>query len=143
MRLIKAGRPRQRWITSVVLFWVLAMFSLAGAQPLEASILLLEDSTRSPPVVQPAVEPYVFALAWGSPPHLGAMNEPAGIAVAPDGSVWVADTLNHRIQAYDAYGQFLRQWGSRGRDEGQFDAPYGLTVAPDGAVYVAAPSMSI
>ena len=41
----------------------------------------------------------------------GTFNEPWGLAVGPDGSVYVADTWNHRIQKFDGTGRFLLAWG--------------------------------
>ena len=42
------------------------------------------------------------------------------IAFAPDGSFYVGDTGNHRVQAFDAKRRFVRQWGTFGTDDGQF-----------------------
>ena len=42
------------------------------------------------------------------------------IAFAPDGSFYVGDTGNHRVQAFDAKRRFQRQWGTFGSDDGQF-----------------------
>jgi len=53
-------------------------------------------------------------LAEGSAPG-GTFYEPWGIAVAPDGSVFVADTWNHRIQKFTADGQFVTMWGFFGQ----------------------------
>lgn len=59
------------------------------------------------------------------------------MAIAPDGSLYVADTGNHRIQQFDAHGNFVRQWGGQGAGNGQFNEPWGVAVAPDGQfVYV-------
>ena len=59
-----------------------------------------------------------------------------GVAVAADGSVYVADTVNRRIQEFSAKGKFVRQWGQFGNDDGQFLEPFDIDVAPDGSVYV-------
>lgn len=71
-------------------------------------------------------------------------NAPRGIAIAPDGSIFVADSLNHRIQHFDADGGFLDEWGaisdldSGELEGGTFNEPWGVAVSPDGRyVYVA------
>jgi DNA-binding beta-propeller fold protein YncE len=64
-------------------------------------------------------------------------NAPRAIAVGPDGSVYVADSLNHRVQKFDSAGRFLAQVGGQGTGPGQFQEPWGVAVGPDGSVYVA------
>ena len=70
------------------------------------------------------------------------IDKGSDIAVASDGSVYVADTANHRIQKFTSAGVFISQWGTEGngsfrRGDGQFDEPGGIAVASDGSVYVA------
>lgn len=60
-----------------------------------------------------------------------------GVAVDEQGNVFVSD-FNSRIQKFDANGNFLTQWGSRGKGEGQFlSSPDGLAVDKAGNVYAA------
>jgi DNA-binding beta-propeller fold protein YncE/GH35 family endo-1,4-beta-xylanase len=64
------------------------------------------------------------------------LEYPYGLVVAPDGTVYVADTYNHRIQRFTATGEFLGTWGAYGFSNGQFCRPWDVAVAPDGTVYV-------
>jgi predicted membrane-bound mannosyltransferase/sugar lactone lactonase YvrE len=70
----------------------------------------------------------------------GTFNEPWGIALGPDGSVFVADTWNYRIQKFTADGKFITMWGYFGQasdSPNAFYGPRGLAVDAQGRVYVA------
>jgi uncharacterized protein (TIGR03663 family) len=73
----------------------------------------------------------------------GQFSHPRGLAVAPDGSLFVADTSNHRIQHLSSSGEVISAWGtfadlSTGEAPGgTFNEPWDVAVAPDGTVYVA------
>jgi DNA-binding beta-propeller fold protein YncE len=57
--------------------------------------------------------------------------------VDASGSVYVADTGNHRIQKFDSSGTFVIKWGTYGSGNGQFNKPVGIAVDASGYVYVA------
>jgi sugar lactone lactonase YvrE len=42
------------------------------------------------------------------------------LAFAPDGSLFVADIGNHRVERFDPAGKFVTEWGGFGSGEGQF-----------------------
>jgi len=68
----------------------------------------------------------------------GTFNEPWGVAVGPDGSVYVADTWNYRVQKFTASGQFLTMWGTGPSDQSNgFYGPRGIVVDRQGRVFVA------
>jgi sugar lactone lactonase YvrE len=78
------------------------------------------------------------------PAHQARFNGPIGIAVAPDGRIFVADTYNDRIRVIDANGQVttLAGSGQPGADDGvadeaSFDTPTGLAFDARGNLYVA------
>jgi uncharacterized protein (TIGR03663 family) len=66
----------------------------------------------------------------------GQLAGARGIAVSADGSVFVADQGNNRIQKFDPNGKFLLKWGSKGQGDGQFDSPSGIAVDKTGNVWV-------
>lgn len=66
-----------------------------------------------------------------------ALWGPRGIALDANGSVYLTDTGNKRVQVFDGTGKFVRQLGSAGSDKGQLDEPVGIAVGKSGNVYVA------
>ncbi|MCQ3937051.1 MAG: hypothetical protein DPW18_08405 [Chloroflexi bacterium] len=79
-----------------------------------------------------------FADGINTPIGDGTLNEPWGVAVGPDGSVYVTDTWNHRIEKFSPTGRFIKAWGSFGQGEAPdaFYGPRGLAVDAQGRVYV-------
>nr|MBC7244203.1 hypothetical protein [Chloroflexota bacterium] len=72
--------------------------------------------------------PDKFQFAIGAQAPVGQFRYPSGVAVAPDGTLYVADTGNHRVQRFSATGAFLGKWGSLGVGDGQFWYPSGVAV---------------
>lgn len=66
----------------------------------------------------------------------GAFDDPEGIAVAPSGDVYVADTGNDRVVELSPGGAFMAAWGGKGSGEGHFNAPTSIAVSEGGEVYV-------
>lgn len=70
----------------------------------------------------------------GSAP--GEFDVPTEIAVADDGTIWVADTRNYRIQRRDPGGGWTAFTQATG-DTTTFKLPWGVSVGPDGSIWVA------
>jgi YYY domain-containing protein len=77
----------------------------------------------------------VFQGGQGSEP--GQVNQPRGVAWNMDGSFWVADFDNHRVQKFRRDGSFVLSAGEEGDQDGQFKQPCDVASMPDGGVAVA------
>lgn len=65
-------------------------------------------------------------------------NRPTQVAIARDGSFYVADGYrNTRVIHFAADGRFLRQWGTPGNAPGEFNTPHSITIDEQGLLYVA------
>jgi sugar lactone lactonase YvrE len=67
----------------------------------------------------------------------GDFSGPTGVAVDKDGSLYVADTMNYRVEVFDADGNFVRQFGRHCDGPGCFAHPKGVAVDGDGNIWVA------
>jgi hypothetical protein len=80
------------------------------------------------------------------PPGAGipgdSFNRTADVAWDRAGNIYVADgasrtTGNARIAKFDKDGHFIKSWGQRGSDPGQFSAIHGIVIDAKDNVYVA------
>ena len=46
------------------------------------------------------------------------------------GDVWVADSVNNRVQELGPTGTFLMAFGASGKGNGQFEEPWGMSITP-------------
>lgn len=102
------------------------------------------DGVAKPPEEQPRLPEAIVPQALVSPQiiggpgqALGQFQQPRGMAIGPNGSLYVVDTVNSRVQRFSPQGDPLGAFGSAGSEPGQFKDPGGIAVDKDGFVYVA------
>ena len=89
-----------------------------------------------PNVASRAATAPAFVTKWGSyGTAAGQFLYPLGLAVGPDGSVYVADHSASRVQKFFNDGAFALQWGSSGSGGGQFDGLMDIAVDAGGNVF--------
>ncbi len=73
------------------------------------------------------------SITHGGPPF----NRPTGVALASDGSIFVADGYgNARVHRFQPDGALIRSWGSPGTAPGQFRLPHSIRVDRRDRVWV-------
>jgi DNA-binding beta-propeller fold protein YncE len=68
-----------------------------------------------------------------------AFNGVADLAVAKNGDIFIADGEgpNTRIVKFSKGGKFIKWWGGKGTDPGQFNVPHSIAMDSKGRIYVA------
>jgi DNA-binding beta-propeller fold protein YncE len=67
---------------------------------------------------------------------VGEFNLPRDAVVGADGLLYVVDSGNFRIQAFDSEGKFVKTFGAIGRQSGQFSRPKEIAADTEGNIYV-------
>jgi sugar lactone lactonase YvrE len=73
----------------------------------------------------------------------GDFSLPTFVAVDRDGNVYVTDTMNFRVEMFDADGKFIGQFGKHCDGPGCFAHPKGIAVDGDGHIWVADPMLDL
>jgi len=66
----------------------------------------------------------------------GDFARPSAVAVDQEGNLYVADTLNNRIEIFDGDGKFISTFGKAGDAPGYFSRPKGVAIDSDGHIWV-------
>lgn len=111
------------------------MWSLNSGEP-------LETVTTTDPYAAKMIsrQPDYFISKSGS--AAGDLNEPRGVHVAQDGSIFVADSNNNRIQQFSQTGELINSWGvyanilEGNAPGGTLNQPWGVATGKDGSIYV-------
>ncbi len=77
-----------------------------------------------------------FLRQIGGPGTETTFQRPQAVFVGPDGTLWVADSCNHRICAFDPDGTLRGTFGQPGGQAGDLRFPYNVEVLPDGTLVV-------
>jgi sugar lactone lactonase YvrE len=67
----------------------------------------------------------------------GDFGAPSNVAVDKEGNVYVTDTMNNRVEIFDAEGAFISEFGKHGDGPGYFARPKGIAIDTDGHIWVA------
>ena len=67
----------------------------------------------------------------------GDFAKPSGVAIDQEGNLYVCDTMNNRIEIFDADGNFVSTFGKAGDGPGYFARPKGVAIDSDGHIWVA------
>lgn len=66
----------------------------------------------------------------------GQFNYPISSSHDVNGTIYISDATNYRVQKLSSTGVFITKWGSRGNGAGQFNRPQGIHVSSNGYVYI-------
>ena len=67
----------------------------------------------------------------------GEFSQLRGVAVAANGNVWTADTINNRAEEFNEKNEYMSQFGAKGTGSGQLKEPKGIAIDAAGNVWVA------
>jgi DNA-binding beta-propeller fold protein YncE len=84
----------------------------------------------------------VLRNVGGPPKSVGdddpsTFSKPSNVAVDSEGNVYVTDTMNNRVQSFDADGKFISMFGKAGDGPGDFARPKGIAIDADSHIWVA------
>jgi len=105
--------------------------STTGRRTTQRFVCEVEAQCSSIPV------PPTYKSSFGSSGSAsGQFNHPADVAVTAQGDLWVVDENNHRLQKFNAKGEYLSKFGSQGSGSGQLNRPTAVAIDAQGNLWV-------
>ena len=75
---------------------------------------------------------------WDKNTQTLLFNKPADVGFGSNGNIFITDGYgNSRVIKLDKNGKFLKAWGSKGNEKGQFNIPHAVVIDDSGLVYIA------
>src|SRR6185437_3193658 len=72
------------------------------------------------------------------PAQDGRYRQPTDVTWDPAGNAYISDGyINSRIAKVDKDGNWVKSWGDKGKEPGQFNTPHSIATDARGNVYVA------
>jgi DNA-binding beta-propeller fold protein YncE len=72
------------------------------------------------------------------PAEDGRFRQVTDVAFSPEGDIYISDGyINSRIAKADKDGNWIKSWGNRGTNPGEFNTPHNIATDAKGNVYVA------
>ena len=72
------------------------------------------------------------------PAEDGRFRQPTDVAFNPAGDIFISDGyINSRIAKADREGNWIKSWGNRGNNPGEFNTPHSIAADSQGRIYVA------
>jgi DNA-binding beta-propeller fold protein YncE len=68
----------------------------------------------------------------------GRFRQPTDVAWGPDGTIYISDGyVNSRVAKISKDGDWIKSWGQRGKEQGEFNTPHSIAADAKGNIYVA------
>ncbi|HNO35915.1 MAG TPA: 6-bladed beta-propeller, partial [Nitrospira sp.] len=143
-----AGTPGWVEVPPAIKFGATIPFILSPADGQKTVIVWFKDlgnniSTPASASILVNTSGYLCVSKWGKPGrgasllHGGEFMAPMyGLAIDQQGSIFVVDNGNNRIQKFDRNGNFIILWGNFGAANANFHNPTGIACDAKGDVYV-------
>jgi len=109
-------------LSAVCLFLAAATALISSASPSGQSPLT--DVYKAGPIRLDPDPAFGQATDW----NLLFYNQFCDLTVAPDGSIFIADTRQHKIFKFDPQGKLVKSFGQKGQGPGDLNAPNKLSV---------------
>lgn len=129
-------------LTGIVLSLLLTLMVFHGAEAqkiktVDGVKVISNGKKPNPPKGQPAAIKLAEELVIGQAENPDeAFSEVGTFVVAEDGTVFVLDSKDRKIKAFDRNGKFLRLIGKPGEGPGELGLPTGVQFTPDGELMV-------